>query len=131
MRETLPEGFQRSEFLLEKGAIDQIVDRRELRHRIHLLLVMMRGRKLSVHEGELVDPDDDAGLSPGAGSAWWSPFGCVIEPADHSGRTTDSHERLVRLGDNGAFRWLARLEQRSPESRIELGLERVDRVRKD
>src|SRR5574343_178783 len=31
VRETLPEGFQRSEFLLEKGAIDMIVDRRELR----------------------------------------------------------------------------------------------------
>lgn len=31
VRETLPEGFQRSEFLLEKGAIDMIVDRREMR----------------------------------------------------------------------------------------------------
>ena len=34
MRETLPEGFQRSEFLLEHGAIDLIVDRRDLRDRI-------------------------------------------------------------------------------------------------
>ena len=31
VRETLPEGFQRSEFIMEKGAIDMIVDRRELR----------------------------------------------------------------------------------------------------
>jgi len=31
VREKLPEGFQRSEFLLQKGAIDMIVDRRELR----------------------------------------------------------------------------------------------------
>ncbi len=31
VRETLPEGFQRSEFLLEKGAIDMIIDRREMR----------------------------------------------------------------------------------------------------
>ncbi|MBL1383876.1 MAG: acetyl-CoA carboxylase carboxyltransferase subunit beta [Colwellia sp.] len=31
VRETLPEGFQRSEFLLEHGAIDMIVDRREMR----------------------------------------------------------------------------------------------------
>lgn len=31
VRETLPEGFQRSEFLLEKGAIDMIVDRRDMR----------------------------------------------------------------------------------------------------
>jgi len=43
VRETLPEGFQRSEFLLEHGAIDQICDRRELRQRIaHLLALMMR-----------------------------------------------------------------------------------------
>jgi acetyl-CoA carboxylase carboxyl transferase subunit beta len=34
VRETLPEGFQRSEFLLEHGAIDMIVDRRELRDRL-------------------------------------------------------------------------------------------------
>ena len=33
VREKLPEGFQRAEFLLEKGAIDMIVDRRELRRR--------------------------------------------------------------------------------------------------
>jgi acetyl-CoA carboxylase carboxyl transferase subunit beta len=38
VRETLPEGFQRSEFLLEHGAIDMIIDRREMRDRIHRLL---------------------------------------------------------------------------------------------
>ncbi len=38
VRETLPEGFQRSEFLLEKGAIDMIVDRREMRDRLHGVL---------------------------------------------------------------------------------------------
>jgi len=38
VREKLPEGFQRSEFLLEKGAIDMIVDRREMRDRIADLL---------------------------------------------------------------------------------------------
>ncbi len=38
VRETLPEGFQRSEFLLEKGAIDMIVDRREMRVTIASLL---------------------------------------------------------------------------------------------
>ena len=41
VRETLPEGFQRSEFLLEHGAIDQICDRRELRERIAQLLAML------------------------------------------------------------------------------------------
>lgn len=34
VRETLPEGFQRSEFLLKQGAIDMIVDRREIRDKI-------------------------------------------------------------------------------------------------
>lgn len=38
MRTTLPEGFQRSEFLLEHGAIDMIVDRREMRDTVARLL---------------------------------------------------------------------------------------------
>jgi acetyl-CoA carboxylase carboxyl transferase subunit beta len=40
VRETLPEGFQRSEFLLEHGALDMIVDRRDMRDRIGGLLRM-------------------------------------------------------------------------------------------
>jgi len=43
VRETLPEGFQRSEFLLEHGAIDMIVDRRALREKISSLCTMMMG----------------------------------------------------------------------------------------
>ena len=39
--ETLPEGFQRSEFLLEHGAIDMIVDRREMRDTVADLLAML------------------------------------------------------------------------------------------
>ncbi|MBN8476167.1 acetyl-CoA carboxylase, carboxyltransferase subunit beta [Sulfuritalea sp.] len=42
VRETLPEGFQRAEFLLEKGAIDMIVDRRELRDRLASLLTLLQ-----------------------------------------------------------------------------------------
>jgi len=41
VRETLPEGFQRSEFLLDHGAIDMIVDRRDLRDRIAALLRLL------------------------------------------------------------------------------------------
>ncbi|MEZ8102085.1 acetyl-CoA carboxylase, carboxyltransferase subunit beta [Vibrio bivalvicida] len=41
VREDLPEGFQRSEFLLEHGAIDMIVDRREMRQRIGSLMAKM------------------------------------------------------------------------------------------
>jgi acetyl-CoA carboxylase carboxyl transferase subunit beta len=43
VREKLPEGFQRAEFLLDKGAIDMIVDRRAMRDEIaHLLALMLR-----------------------------------------------------------------------------------------
>ncbi|MDV3237462.1 MAG: acetyl-CoA carboxylase, carboxyltransferase subunit beta [Gammaproteobacteria bacterium] len=45
VRETLPEGFQRSEFLLAHGAIDMIVDRRDLRDRIASLLGILLHRK--------------------------------------------------------------------------------------
>ena len=41
--ETLPEGFQRSDFLLDKGAIDMIVDRREMRNEISELLFKLLG----------------------------------------------------------------------------------------
>ena len=45
VRETLPEGFQRSEFLLEHGALDMIVDRRELRDRIGAMLRLLGGKE--------------------------------------------------------------------------------------
>jgi acetyl-CoA carboxylase carboxyl transferase subunit beta len=41
VRETLPEGFQRSEFLLQHGTVDMIVDRREMRDRIANLLAIL------------------------------------------------------------------------------------------
>jgi acetyl-CoA carboxylase carboxyl transferase subunit beta len=44
VRQKLPEGFQRAEFLLEKGAIDLIVDRRQMRDRLHTLLSMLLRR---------------------------------------------------------------------------------------
>jgi acetyl-CoA carboxylase carboxyl transferase subunit beta len=43
VRQKLPEGFQRAEFLLEKGAIDMIVDRRQLRDKLAALLAMLQG----------------------------------------------------------------------------------------
>jgi len=43
VREKLPEGFQRSEFLLEKGAIDLIVDRRQMREQVAALLALLTG----------------------------------------------------------------------------------------
>ncbi|MCP4699073.1 MAG: acetyl-CoA carboxylase carboxyltransferase subunit beta [Gammaproteobacteria bacterium] len=44
VRQTLPEGFQRSEFLIEHGAIDLIIDRREMRQRISGLLAILTHR---------------------------------------------------------------------------------------
>jgi acetyl-CoA carboxylase carboxyl transferase subunit beta len=41
VREKLPDGFQRAEFLLEKGALDMIVDRRQLRDELARLLTML------------------------------------------------------------------------------------------
>jgi len=41
VRETLPEGFQRAEFLLEHGAIDMIVNRREMRSQLATLITML------------------------------------------------------------------------------------------
>ncbi len=41
VRETLPEGFQRAEFLLQKGAIDMIVDRRNMRDEIAQLIALL------------------------------------------------------------------------------------------
>jgi acetyl-CoA carboxylase carboxyl transferase subunit beta len=43
VREKLPEGFQRSEFLLEHGAIDMIIHRAELRPRLARLLAQLMG----------------------------------------------------------------------------------------
>ena len=42
VRETLPEGFQRAEFLLEKGAIDMIVDRRQMRDKVATLVTLLQ-----------------------------------------------------------------------------------------
>ena len=47
VHEKLPEGFQRAEFLLEKGAIDQIVDRREMKARIAKLIRLLRNQPVA------------------------------------------------------------------------------------
>jgi len=56
VREKLPEGFQRSEFLLDKGAIDMIVDRREIRDRMANLLGMLTNQ--SIPEKEEIVPQE-------------------------------------------------------------------------
>ena len=60
VREDLPEGFQRSEFLLDHGAIDMIVDRREMRQRVGGLIAKMTNHKsplvVSVNESPNEEP---------------------------------------------------------------------------
>ncbi|EKF74864.1 acetyl-CoA carboxylase, carboxyl transferase [Alcanivorax hongdengensis A-11-3] len=50
VRQKLPEGFQRSEFLLEHGAVDMILHRQSLRDTLHRLLANMTGKPLAVND---------------------------------------------------------------------------------
>ena len=50
VRETLPEGFQRSEFLLEHGALDMIVDRKNMREQVYQLLCILIHKDISDDE---------------------------------------------------------------------------------
>ena len=52
VREKLPEGFQRSEFLLAHGTVDQIVDRREMRDRLAHLLAMLMQQPVPADDAE-------------------------------------------------------------------------------
>ncbi|MEY3182292.1 MAG: hypothetical protein RLZ35_277 [Pseudomonadota bacterium] len=49
VRETLPEGFQRSEFLLQKGVVDMIVDRRDMRDKVAELIAKLMFYKVAAH----------------------------------------------------------------------------------
>ena len=55
VRETLPEGFQRSEFLLEHGTLDMIIDRREMRDKLADLLSILTHQPKPVAKTETVE----------------------------------------------------------------------------
>lgn len=57
VREKLPEGFQRSEFLQEHGAIDMIIDRRQMRDTLASVLAMLMAHKDSVSESVIVETE--------------------------------------------------------------------------
>ncbi len=68
VREKLPEGFQRSEFLQEHGAIDLIIDRRDMRDKIASILAMLNYAALKPHvseeleqnlESQIINDDND------------------------------------------------------------------------
>jgi acetyl-CoA carboxylase carboxyl transferase subunit beta len=62
VREKLPEGFQRSEFLQEHGAIDMIIDRREMRDKIASILAMLMASKVTEPELTAVAVEELASL---------------------------------------------------------------------
>ncbi|HLU26091.1 MAG TPA: acetyl-CoA carboxylase, carboxyltransferase subunit beta [Longimicrobiales bacterium] len=68
IKQALPEGFQRSEFLLEHGMVDAIVDRRELKRTIARLLRHMLGLPEAVAAGRTVDTAQAVGAG-GEGAA--------------------------------------------------------------
>ncbi|HEY8484807.1 MAG TPA: acetyl-CoA carboxylase, carboxyltransferase subunit beta [Longimicrobiales bacterium] len=55
IKQELPEGFQRAEFLLEHGMVDRIVDRRELKATVAQLLRHMLGLPEAAEEGQRVE----------------------------------------------------------------------------
>jgi acetyl-CoA carboxylase carboxyl transferase subunit beta len=62
VREKLPEGFQRSEFLLEHGAVDLIVDRREMRDRIAALLAMLTRQPAAATAAQTLGDESESGV---------------------------------------------------------------------
>jgi acetyl-CoA carboxylase carboxyl transferase subunit beta len=67
VRETLPEGFQRSEFLLDHGALDLIIDRRDMREKLGAMLRLLMRRPPAVPE-HTVPGDAPAAAAPSAPS---------------------------------------------------------------
>ncbi|MFZ2449894.1 MAG: acetyl-CoA carboxylase, carboxyltransferase subunit beta [Methylovulum miyakonense] len=64
VREKLPEGFQRSEFLQEHGAIDMIIDRRLMRDKIaDMLAILMASKAPGAVPAETAEPVDDAAFA--------------------------------------------------------------------
>ncbi len=57
VREKLPEGFQRSEFLQEHGAIDMILDRRQMRDKLAAILALLTQKKANQDESNKVSPE--------------------------------------------------------------------------
>jgi acetyl-CoA carboxylase carboxyl transferase subunit beta len=62
VREKLPEGFQRSEFLVEHGAVDLIIDRREMRDRLANLLALLT-RQASPDLQPRESPETESGIA--------------------------------------------------------------------
>ena len=68
IRQTLPEGFQRSEFLLEHGMLDAVVDRREMKDLITRVLRFGAPARSVERAGErdAIEPEDRAAVARAA-----------------------------------------------------------------
>jgi len=65
VRQTLPEGFQSSEFLLEHGAIDMIVDRRQMKRQLAGMLAKLQKQPFQLNEDNGAIPsavNEDTGM---------------------------------------------------------------------
>ena len=83
MREKLPEGFQRSEFLLEKGAIDMIIDRRQMREELAALLgMLMKAPPLPRADDEDTPPPEAPAAAPDYTAAVTGSSETAAEPAE-------------------------------------------------
>ena len=109
VREKLPEGFQRAEFLLEKGAIDMIVDRRQLRDELPRLLALLRGsprRRAERPTHVQTRPPATASLAPGESS----------DPMPAAGRHARRVARVPRDAASEGDRAGARARARGPRA---------------
>jgi acetyl-CoA carboxylase carboxyl transferase subunit beta len=59
VREKLPDGFQRSEFLQEHGAVDMIIDRREMRDKIASILALLMAGRMAAPVAQIEAAGDD------------------------------------------------------------------------
>ncbi|MFT7288848.1 MAG: acetyl-CoA carboxylase carboxyl transferase subunit beta, partial [Halieaceae bacterium] len=103
IRQQLPKGFQRSEFLLEHGAIDMIVSRNELRGTIARILAKLLGVELSLVVEEAASDDEagDAALA-GAGLAAAGSEESVADPAVTADALADSdNDETGETGETG------------------------------
>ncbi|MGH8260421.1 MAG: hypothetical protein ACREUG_12115, partial [Steroidobacteraceae bacterium] len=88
MRETLPEGFQRSEFQLEHGALDMILDRRDMRDRVSAMLrLLLKLPPLDAAEGtppaaSAVADAGYVGVSTGPAAAVVTAAASLAEPRE-------------------------------------------------
>lgn len=118
VREKLPAGFQRSEFLLEHGALDQICDRRALRERIAELIAMLRNFPKPYQPALTAPqpPEEQTGDQPpgqdGTGQEGGSQQGAAQGSAAHQsapdngspstqGATQDATQRAAMAVDSG------------------------------